>query len=96
MGVQIKTSLEGTQASSLSLADVIALAPAYGIGQMGGGDYMPLMKVGRVDAAGEDPAWEDQLPAPSLDVPGLKENFARKGFNTREMVVLSGAHTVSV
>lgn len=95
-GVQIKNSLEGTAAASLSLADIIVLAPAYGLGKMGGGDYMPLMKVGRVDASGEDPTWQDQLPAPSLDVPGLKENFARKGFSTREMVVLSGSHTVRV
>ena len=42
-GVQIKSSLEGTAAASLSLADVIVLAPAYGLGKMGGGDYMPLM-----------------------------------------------------
>ena len=35
------------------------------------------------------------FPAPSLDVPRLKENFARIGCNTRDMVVLSGAHTVN-
>ena len=37
--MQIQESLKGTAAETFSLADVIALAPAYGLSKMGGGTY---------------------------------------------------------
>lgn len=57
---QIQDALRGTAAETLSLADIIALAPAYGISRLGGGAYD--MRVGRVDAASEDADVDASLP----------------------------------
>lgn len=37
---------------------------------------------------------EGKLPEESLDAPGLKQCFQRKGLSTQELVALSGAHTL--
>jgi Peroxidase len=50
--------------------------------------------VGRTDATSADQEIEQELPDAGDKVEELKRLFARKGFGTREMVVLSGAHTV--
>ena len=52
------------------------------------------LQVGRTDASQGDQDVNEELPDASDKVQELKDIFARKGFNTREMVVLSGAHTV--
>lgn len=96
--LQIRDGLRGTAAEGFSLADVIALAPAYGILKLdggnfaGGGDYN--MKVGRVDADQADSSFPSELPAAGQRSEQLIDLFARKGFSVREFVALSGAHTV--
>lgn len=90
--MQIKNSLNGTAAAGFSLADVIALAPAYGLSKMGGGAYP--MKVGRLDASGPDPDFSAKLPSAADSVEELKASFAQKGLNVRDLVALSGSHTV--
>jgi hypothetical protein len=50
------------------------------------------MRVGRVDAAAPDP--EGRLPALTFTSQQLKDNFAEKGLSAKELVVLSGAHTI--
>ena len=90
MSLQARKQLQGTEASSLSYADLIALAGAAAVRVCGGPKCEVL--VGRVDALEADP--EDRLPEETLDVAGLKAVFARQGFNARELVALSGAHTV--
>ncbi|CDY65911.1 BnaAnng21300D [Brassica napus] len=39
---------------------------------------------------------EANLPSPFANVTTLKKNFADKGLNTKDLVVLSGAHTIGV
>eukprot|EP00892_Ulva_mutabilis_P011501 jgi/Ulvmu1/8723/UM047_0064.1 len=90
--LQIKRSLAGTAAANFSLADVIALAPAYGLSKMGGGAYP--MKVGRVDASSADAGVQDELPRAADSIEELKASFARKGLNARDLVALSGSHTI--
>ncbi|KAF8044938.1 hypothetical protein N665_5972s0001, partial [Sinapis alba] len=39
---------------------------------------------------------EANLPSPFADIKTLKKNFLVKGLNTKDLVVLSGAHTIGV
>ena len=70
MDLQIQEALRGTAAQTFSLADIIALAPAYGISQLGGGAYD--LPVGRIDAEGEDPDIDQALPDTSDNLSELK------------------------
>ena len=48
--------------------------------------------LGRADAQAADPP--GRLPAETLDGPGLRKHFAAGGYTAKEMVALSGAHTI--
>ncbi|XAR70973.1 L-ascorbate peroxidase [Bertholletia excelsa] len=74
----------------VSWADIIALAGAEAV-SLCGGPSIPL-RLGRIDSMVADA--EGKLPQESLDAFGLKRCFQRKGFSTRELVALSGAHTL--
>ncbi len=50
------------------------------------------LRIGRPDAAAPDP--EGRLPDENASAAQLKAAFADKGFGLRELVALSGAHTV--
>ena len=82
--------LRGTVAQEVSLADLIQLAGAHAVAVTGG----PSLRValGRLDADGADP--EGRLPAETLSGPELREHFAAAGYTARELVALSGAHTL--
>ncbi|MCO5592663.1 hypothetical protein L7F22_046666 [Adiantum nelumboides] len=84
----VKSSLNTTL--QVSWADLIAVAGAEAV-SICGGPKIPV-KLGRLDALSADP--EGELPAESFNASTLKENFSKKGFMTRELVVLSGAHTL--
>eukprot|EP00775_Hariotina_reticulata_P002881 gene2881-3172_t len=88
---QISDLLKDTEAGGkVSQADLIALAGAYAVEICGGPAFN--VPVGRVDAVEADP--EGRLISERAGVQALKANFADKGLNTQEMVVLSGAHTL--
>lgn len=48
--------------------------------------------IGRIDAATADP--EGRMVSEKAGVAALIENFAEKGMGVKELVVLSGAHTL--
>lgn len=75
----------------MSYADLIAWAGAKAVAVTGGPAIGPLA-VGRADAAGPDP--EGRMASENSNAERLIENFADKGFNVRELVALSGAHTI--
>ena len=50
------------------------------------------MPLGRPDAKKADPG--GQLPAATLDAAGLEELFGRNGYTVRDVVALSGAHSI--
>lgn len=85
-----RDALAGTPAADLSLADLIQLAGAYSVLITGG----PAITVplGRLDALSADP--EGRMPEETLDGPALRAHFAAAGLSVRELVALSGAHTV--
>lgn len=89
--VKIAKALEGTPAAGqVSKADLVALAGARAV-QVCGGPAI-LVMVGRQDATDADPP--GRMASEKSGVEPLKANFADKGFGVKELVVLSGAHTL--
>jgi len=90
----IQKALEGilgTPAEGLvGAADMIQLAAAYAVRESGG-PSIPV-RVGRVDATAADP--KNRLLPEDADVSAQRASFARMGFNFRELIALSGAHTL--
>jgi L-ascorbate peroxidase len=75
---------------SLSWADLVALGGAAAV-QKCGGPVMPI-DLGRTDATVPGPA--HRLPGGYEGAALLKSMFARMGLGARELVALSGAHTL--
>ncbi len=74
----------------ISYADLIVVCGAWAVETCGG----PRIDVqlGRVDSQVAD--GENMIPDENLPVGGLKDAFERMGFNTEELVALSGSHAV--
>uniref|UniRef100_A0A1D1Y545 Peroxidase n=1 Tax=Anthurium amnicola TaxID=1678845 RepID=A0A1D1Y545_9ARAE len=77
----------------VSCADILAIAARDSVVELGGPSYS--VPVGRRDArtASRDDANRD-LPSPFEDLDPILDKFNRKGLTPRDMVALSGAHTV--
>ncbi|KAL3675937.1 hypothetical protein R1sor_025885 [Riccia sorocarpa] len=90
---QIKAQVEAQCPNTVSCADIIAVA-ARDATVFANGPYWPVA-LGRRDSRVSRAIDADtQLPFPVLRFSGLVQNFAAKGFSAREMIVLSGSHTV--
>ncbi len=87
-------SLEPVKAQfpDVSWADLFVYAGAIAVKILGGPDI--AVALGRVDG-GKHPK-QGRLTLDTMSLPQLKEHFAKLGFNTRELVALSGSHTVGV
>lgn len=90
---EIKNALEQKCPSTVSCADIIALATRDAVALAGGLNYS--LPTGRLDGLRSN-ADEVNLPGTSLSVPNVLQMFAEKGFNTTETVAILGAHTVGV
>ncbi|KAK8556099.1 hypothetical protein V6N13_070168 [Hibiscus sabdariffa] len=79
----------------VSCADILAVAARDSVVALGGPTWK--VRLGRRDStrARLDLA-NTELPSPSLDLPGLLNNFRKQGLNRRDLVALSGAHTLGV
>ncbi|CAA6673023.1 unnamed protein product [Spirodela intermedia] len=89
----IKSTVEESCNGIVSCADILALATRDGVVLSGGPSWTVML--GRRDAttANKITATED-LPFSRFNLSLLITNFAKKGLNLRELVALSGAHTV--
>lgn len=88
---QIQDNLKKTPAQGkLSNADLIAVAGAYAV-QICGGPSIDV-PIGRVDATAADP--EGRMVSEKAGITALIDNFAEKGLGSKDLVVLSGAHTL--
>uniref|UniRef100_A0A9I9DLR9 Peroxidase n=1 Tax=Cucumis melo TaxID=3656 RepID=A0A9I9DLR9_CUCME len=89
----IKTLVEAACPSVVSCADILSLAARDSVVALGGPSW--VVGLGRRDSttASFDNANND-LPSPFLDLPDLISAFSNKGFDTKELVALSGSHTI--
>ncbi|PIA61957.1 hypothetical protein AQUCO_00200152v1 [Aquilegia coerulea] len=89
----IKTQVDrACGGSRVSCADILAIAARDSVVELGGPSYS--VPVGRRDARAPSRAGTSDLPGFFEDLGPLLSKFSAKGFNAREMVALSGAHTV--
>ncbi|KAL5718626.1 peroxidase [Ranunculus cassubicifolius] len=79
---------------SVSCADILAISARDAVVELGGPSW--AVPLGRRDARAANKNGAENLPSPLADLPELIKNFSDKGFTAKEMVVLSGAHTVGV
>ncbi|CAN8295500.1 unnamed protein product [Cochlearia groenlandica] len=89
----VKGALEKKCPGVVSCADVLALVARDAVLVIGGPWWdVPLgRRDGRISRM-----LEANLPSPFADVKSLKKSFIAKGLNTKDLVVLSGAHTIGV
>ncbi|KAL0405555.1 UNVERIFIED_CONTAM: Peroxidase 39 [Sesamum latifolium] len=92
---RVKHLLEDDCPGVVSCADIITLVARDAIVAIGG----PFWRVptGRRDGVISDVSEAlDQIPAPSSDFSTLYTHFANKGLNLKDLVLLSGAHTIGI
>ncbi|PRQ35508.1 putative peroxidase [Rosa chinensis] len=89
---KIKTALENACPSTVSCADILAIAAEESVSLSGGPSWTVLL--GRRDGTTANrTAANEALPAPTSNLDVLKSKFSAVGLNTTDLVALSGAHT---
>ncbi|BFI15393.1 peroxidase [Marchantia polymorpha subsp. ruderalis] len=90
---EIKAGLEYFCPGVVSCADILIMAARDATAKVGGPTWPVAM--GRRDGVNSTALMADtNLPFPVLNFSGLVANFAAKGFSAKEMITLSGAHTI--
>ncbi|PIN18327.1 Peroxidase [Handroanthus impetiginosus] len=91
----VKSDVERSCPGRVSCADILALVARDAVRQINGPSWqVPLgRRDGNVSIANEALA---NLPPPSFNITQLIASFASKGLNVRDLVVLSGGHTIGV
>ncbi|MED6210805.1 hypothetical protein PIB30_067636 [Stylosanthes scabra] len=87
-----KKKLEKACPSTVSCADIIALAARDAVAITGGPWY--AVPTGRRDGFESNPSDADTLPGPSSTVSHALQIFTSKGMTLSETVALMGAHTI--
>ncbi|XP_019186195.1 PREDICTED: cationic peroxidase 1-like [Ipomoea nil] len=89
----IKTQLESSCAGVVSCADIVSVAARDSVVALGGPSWSVV--VGRRDSTTASLSGANSnIPGPSSSLSQLISSFSNKGFSTREMVALSGSHTI--
>ncbi|XP_042480279.1 cationic peroxidase 1-like [Macadamia integrifolia] len=89
----IKSNLESICPGVVSCADILAVAARDSVVALGGSTWSVLL--GRRDSTTASlSAANSNIPSPFLNLSGLITAFTNKGFTTKEMVALSGSHTI--
>ncbi|KAI9074900.1 hypothetical protein K1719_043141 [Acacia pycnantha] len=90
---QIKAAVESICPGVVSCADILAVAARDSTVLLGGPSWD--VKLGRRDSTTASLSGANSdLPLPSFNLTQLIASFAKKGFTPREMVALSGSHTI--
>ncbi|XP_062205759.1 peroxidase 57-like [Phragmites australis] len=90
----IKTALENKCPGVVSCADIIVAATRDAVAMSGGPNYQ--VQLGRRDGMVSQAWMAGALPGPNVDIPTAIDMFSKKGFNSFDMAILIGAHTVGV
>ncbi|CAI9776510.1 unnamed protein product [Fraxinus pennsylvanica] len=89
----IKSQLESLCPQVVSCADILAVAARDSIVSLGGPSW--VVQLGRRDSTTASlSAANSEIPSPLMDLSDLISAFSNKGFTSKEMVTLSGAHTI--
>ncbi|KAH6766066.1 Peroxidase superfamily protein [Perilla frutescens var. hirtella] len=90
----IKSKVESVCPGVVSCADILAIAARDSVAILGGPKWD--VKVGRRDSktASLSAANSGVIPPPTSTLANLVNRFQARGLSTRDMVVLSGAHTI--
>ncbi|XP_020167322.1 peroxidase N [Aegilops tauschii subsp. strangulata] len=89
----IKADLENMCPGVVSCADIVAIAAGYGV-LFSGGPYYDVL-LGRRDGLKANQTGADNgLPSPFEPISSIVQKFADVGLDTKDVVVLSGAHTI--
>ncbi|KAG6555234.1 hypothetical protein Mapa_003275 [Marchantia paleacea] len=89
---QLKAELEEICPGIVSCADLITLMARDSLQAIGGPSYRVLL--GRRDGLISLKAETNSLPSPFQNYSGLLQSFSSLGFDSKEMAVLSGAHSI--
>ncbi|KAK7374043.1 hypothetical protein VNO80_07467 [Phaseolus coccineus] len=89
----IKSKVESSCPGVVSCADILAVAARDSVVALGGASWsVPL---GRRDSTTASlSSANSDLPGPSSSLSSLISSFSNKGFTAKEMVALSGSHTI--
>ncbi|XP_058110563.1 cationic peroxidase 1-like [Magnolia sinica] len=89
----IKSQVESVCPNVVSCADIIAVAARHSVVTLGGPSW--TVQLGRRDSTTASlSAANSDIPGPTLSLSDLISAFSKKGLNAKEMVALSGAHTI--
>ncbi|CAI0399558.1 unnamed protein product [Linum tenue] len=89
----VKSQVESLCPGVVSCADILAVAARDSVVALGGPTW--AVQLGRKDSTTADyAAANTDLPSPFMDLPALISSFSDKGFTSKQMVALSGAHTI--
>ncbi|ESQ40449.1 hypothetical protein EUTSA_v10014105mg [Eutrema salsugineum] len=89
----IKSAVEKACPGVVSCADILAIAARDSVVILGGPNWN--VKLGRRDArTASQAAANSNIPAPTSSLSQLISSFSAVGLSTRDMVALSGAHTI--
>ncbi|KAK2444836.1 peroxidase P7 [Trifolium repens] len=89
----IKTAVENVCPGVVSCADILAIAAADSVAILGGPTWN--VKLGRRDAkTASQSAANTAIPAPTSNLNTLTSMFSAVGLSTKDLVALSGAHTI--
>ncbi|ONK77082.1 uncharacterized protein A4U43_C02F2920 [Asparagus officinalis] len=90
---KIKTAVENACPGVVSCADILAVAARDSVVILGGPDWK--VKLGRRDARTASATLaNNNIPPPTSSLSNLISKFAAQGLSTKDMVALSGAHTI--
>ncbi|KAM3377131.1 peroxidase 10 [Capsicum galapagoense] len=89
----IKADLERACPSTVSCVDILTLV-AREVVVMSGGPFWPVLLGRRDGLTASEKAANEQLPSPFEPLDKIAAKFTDKGLDLRDVVVLSGAHTI--
>eukprot|EP00253_Pinus_taeda_P000904 PITA_00904 len=89
----IKTQVEAACSGVVSCADILAIAAHDSVVQLGGPTWTVLL--GRRDSTTASlSAANNNIPSPASNLSTLISSFTAHGLSTKDLVALSGAHTI--
>ncbi|KAH9314538.1 hypothetical protein KI387_023165, partial [Taxus chinensis] len=89
----IKTQVEAACSGVVSCADILAIAARDSVVELGGPTW--TVQLGRRDSKTASLSGANSnIPAPTSNLSALISSFSNQGLSTKDMIVLSGAHTI--